>query len=235
MKKLILKPFSPHYRFTKGINRDFNINTDFTKGETELFKRIFDKQFTVIIKRNYYIEKIARGIAGVYLDREFLFNIGETSCGKGTLSTLLSLAYEAYINNFIGKELICKSTNGGHTAREFSFIADMHDCRIVVSNELDLKADEEKKKSINGIQCNLMKRLTGGGDKFRVRKLYNDPIEVINKLMPMLMANDLPQTIGVDDAYIKRANYILYDRTSKADIIEDNELYFKADEPIKIL
>ena len=33
--------------------------------------------------------------------------------------------------------------------------------------------------------------------------------------MPMLMVNDLPHTIGVDDAYIKRANYIMYDRTSK--------------------
>ena len=43
------------------------------------------------------------------------------------------------------------------------------------------------------------------------------------------MVNDLPQTIGVDDAYFKRANYIMYDGASKADIIEDNELYFKAD------
>ena len=47
----------------------------------------------------------------------------------------------------------------------------------------------------------------------------------------MLMINDLPQTI--DEAYLKRANYITYDRSSKVDILEDNELYFKADDSIK--
>ena len=231
MKNYKIKPFSPHYRFTKGINRDFNISCDYTDGNIKIFNKILDKQFTDTIKRDYYIEKLARGIAGEYQDREFLFNIGETSCGKGMLSTLLSLCFEAYINTFNGEELIGKSSNGD-TARDFSFIADMYDCRIGISNELDLKVDE-KKKEIKGIICNLMKRLTGGGDKFRVRKLYKDPIEVINKCMPMLMVNDLPQTIGVDEAYIKRANYITYDRSSKVDILDDNELYFKADDSIK--
>ena len=232
MKNRIIKPFSPHYKFTKGINRDYNVNIDYNDGINKIFTKIFDKQFTDTIKRDYYIEKISRGIAGEYQDREFLFNIGETSCGKGILTTFLNIAFEAYINTFNGEELIGKSSSSGDTARDFSFIADMYDCRIGISNELDLKVDE-KKREVKGIICNLMKRLTGGGDKFRVRKLYKDPIEVINKCMPMLMVNDLPQTIGVDDAYITRANYITYDRSSKIDIDEDNEIYFKADETIK--
>ena len=139
-------------------------------------------------------KKISRGIAGEYQDREFLFNIGETSCGKGILTTFLNIAFEAYINTFNGEELIGKSSSSGDTARDFSFIADMYDCRIGISNELDLKVDE-RKREVKGIICNLMKRLTGGGDKFRVRKLYKDPIEVINKCMPMLMVNDLPQKL----------------------------------------
>jgi hypothetical protein len=146
MKNRIIKPFSPHYKFTKGINRDYNVNIDYNDGINKIFTKIFDKQFTDTIKRDYYIETISRGIAGEYQDREFLFNIGETSCGKGILTTFLNIAFEAYINTFNGEELIGKSTSGGDTARDFSFIADMYDCRIGISNELDLKVDERKKK-----------------------------------------------------------------------------------------
>ena len=65
-----------------------------------------------------------------------------------------------------------------------------------------------------------------------VRKLYNNPFEVINKSMPILLLNDIPEVDGADDAYIRRANYISYDRSSLTTITDDNENYFVADNTI---
>jgi hypothetical protein len=64
-----------------------------------------------------------------------------------------------------------------------------------------------------------------------VRKLYVNPFEVINKSMPILLLNDIPEVDGADDAYIRRANYISYDRSSLT-TIDDNENYFVADNTI---
>ena len=65
-----------------------------------------------------------------------------------------------------------------------------------------------------------------------VRKLYNNPFEVINKSMPILLLNDIPEVDGADDAYIRRANYISYDRSSLTNITSDNDNYFVADNTI---
>jgi len=74
--------------------------------------------------------------------------------------------------------------------------------------------------------------LSGGGNKFSVRALYKNPMEVCNKSTIILLVNDLPAVVGVDDAYIKRANYITYDRSSNTNLETDNDLYFKADDTI---
>lgn len=225
-----LLPFDPKYRFTKSINREFIID-DFIDGKKQIYEKLFDKQFTDVLKRDYYIEKISRALAGEYKDREFLFAIGNTSCGKGIQTNFLYNTFGEYICSFNGEELIVKENESSDCSRNFSFIADMYNCRISISNELNIKLDT-KKRNLEGFSCNLIKKLVGGGDKFRIRKLYKDPMEVPNKSTPILLVNDLPPTIGVDEAYIKRANYIAYDRSSSTEIETDNELFFKADNTI---
>jgi len=50
--------------------------------------------------------------------------------------------------------------------------------------------------------------------------------------MPFILLNDIPEVNGADDAYIKRANYITYDRSSSTLLTEDNDIFFVADNTI---
>jgi len=104
MKNYVLLDFDPKYRFTKRIERDFDINRDYTDGYKRIFERLYDKQFTDNQKKLYFIEKIARGIAGEYKDREFVLGIGETSCGKGKQTMLLQNSFGGYVADFHGEE-----------------------------------------------------------------------------------------------------------------------------------
>ena len=232
MKNYIMLDFDPKYKFTKRIERNFDINIDYNDGYNKIFERLYNKQFTDDEKKFYFIEKLARGIAGEYKDREFVLGIGETSCGKGKQTLLLQNSFGGYVADFNGEELLVKKNSNSDTARELSFIADIYDSRISISNELEIKVEGKGKYAkINGLNCNRIKKLTGT-DKFMVRKLYNNPFEVINKSMPILLLNDIPEVDGADDAYIRRANYITYDRSSLTTISNDNENYFVADNTI---
>jgi hypothetical protein len=81
--------FDPKYRFTKRIERDFNIDVDYRDGYNKFFERLYNKQFTDNEKKFCFIGKLARGIAGEYKDQEFVLGIGDTSCGKGKQTILL--------------------------------------------------------------------------------------------------------------------------------------------------
>jgi hypothetical protein len=194
---------------------------------------LYDKQFIDNSKKIFFIEKLSRGMAGEYKDRQFVLGVGETSCGKGKQTLLLKNSFGEFISEFNGEELLEKKNTNSDTARELSFIADIYDSRISISNELEIKVEGKGKfVKINGLNCNRCKKMTGGGDKFMVRKLYHNPIDVVNKSMPILLLNDIPEVNGADEAYIKRANYITYDRCSNTKIKEDNQDYFVADDKI---
>ena len=232
MKNFKMLPFDQSYRFMKRIERTFDINKDFTDGYNQIFFNLYDKQFTNNIKKQYFIEKLARGIAGEYKDRQFVLGIGATACGKGKQTKLLKNSFGSYVAEFNGEELLDKSSKGKETSRELSFLMEIYDCRISISNELEIKVEGRGKYvRINGMNNNRIKKMTGG-DVFSIRELYCNPISVINKSMPILLLNDIPEVNGVDEAYINRANYITYDRCSSTSINEDNDMYFKANDNI---
>ena len=133
MKNYVFLDFDPRYRFTKRIERDFDINRDYTDGYKRIFERLYDKQFTDNQKKLYFIEKIARGIAGEYKDREFVLGIGETSAGKGKQTAILQNSFGGYVADFNGEELLVKKNSNSDTARDLSFIADIYDSRISIS------------------------------------------------------------------------------------------------------
>jgi hypothetical protein len=229
MKKFELLSFDPKYRFTRKINRDFDTARDYTDGYKQIFDRLYNKQFTDTEKRDYFLQLLSRGVAGEYKDRVFGTMIGETACGKGKQTTLLSNAFEGYIGTFSGEELLVKKNSHSEVAG-LSFILSIYDRQVGISNELKLEL--QNGKSIVGLDCNLAKKLVSGGDKFPVREIYMKTMEVVNKSRPFFLLNAVPYTVGVDEAYIDRANYINYDRSSKAGIEADNDTYFQQDRSI---
>jgi phage/plasmid-associated DNA primase len=229
MKKFELLPFDTKYRFTKKINRDFDVSRDYSKGYKQLFDRLYNKQFTDTLKRDYFLQLLSRGIAGEYKDRVFGTMIGETSCGKGKQTSLLKNAFEGYISFFNGEELLVKNNASPDVSRSVSFIQKIFDTRVSISNELDIR--QQNGKSIVGMNCNLIKKLTGT-DTIITRQIYLTEMETVNKSRPFFLLNDIPSTQGVDDAYIKRANYIEYDRSSKPNLTCDDDMFFQQDDSI---
>lgn len=230
MKNFKLLPFDPKYRFTKRINRDFDVSRDYTNGYKQIFDRLYNKQFTDTVKRDYFLQLLSRGIAGHYKERVFGTMIGETSCGKGKQTNLLKNTFEGYISFFNGEELLVKSNSNPDVSRGLSFILSIYDTRLSISNELDIKP-QNGGKTIIGLNCNLIKKLVGA-DTFPVRQIYMKQMDVCNKSRPFFLLNDVPSTHGVDEAFIKRSNYIEYDRSSKEGIESDDDIFFKQDDSI---
>ena len=57
MKNYIMLDFDPKYKFTKRIERDFDINIDYTDGYKKIYERLYNKQFTDNIKKDYLLKK----------------------------------------------------------------------------------------------------------------------------------------------------------------------------------
>ena len=230
MKEYKMLPHDQKYRFTKRIDREFHcgIYQDVCQ---ELENLVFKKPFTDEEKRVYYMHKLARGVAGKSSlhDREFTVAIGDTSCGKGVQSELMFMALGSYVQAFNAESLVARETSGD-SELPWSFALNFYDARIAVSNELNLEKD--RKSTVKKLNGNALKKLTGG-DSIPMRKLYGQPVLVKNRANIMVLVNDIPEVSPADNAYLKRANYFVFDRTSSDKVTEDNDRYFVSDPSIK--
>jgi hypothetical protein len=136
-----MKPFHEDYFFTRKINRDFDpscleavvveklFNTAYTVPGSEpnsedqfLFKGEFDTT-----KRDYFLEKLARGCILGGFDKEFLIALGETNCGKGVLTQFIEHTFGGYVDTF-------NTTRS--ESRKSAWMAKWWDRRLVIGNEI---------------------------------------------------------------------------------------------------
>jgi len=228
-------PKSSHYNFLDMINRDYTVD-NYEKLENEILTKLFDMPFVDKIKRDYFIQLIARGICGHVEDREFLFATGDTACGKTTLTKLLKNTFSNYVTDFNIHHLVAK---GGNTESElkWKFIVDFWYKRMAICNEFDMSAEEvgssdkfgNKIRNVKSIDGTTMKTLVSDGDAITCRGLFKDPIKVANNAFIMVLANDTPSVKPCDAAYLDRANNIHFDRSSSVDCKIPDELYFPRD------
>jgi len=239
MQNFTMLPHDPKYCFTKQINRDFNTDKFYDDVKAEIENKLFENPIPDVTKRKFCIENIARGIAGKYKYKEFMFGIGETNCGKGVLTALMKGALCGFFGTFNGEELL-GGRSGGDSAVKWKWIADIWDCRIIVSNEFEITTTSTRdrfnnpKKEIVPLNGHTLKVLVSGGDEINVRKLYMNQIQVIIKAFVVLLVNDIPQVTGTEfKSYVTRANYVTFDRSSSSDVTEADDVFFPADETIK--
>jgi phage/plasmid-associated DNA primase len=227
MKNYTMLPKDPKYHFVKKINRNFYVdNYDYN----ELKKRVFDVVFRDNqdgnMKKECFIRYLAYGIAGDYKIKKFLCGIGETNCGKGILNKLLRSSFEEYIGKFNAENIL--SGDNITDEKSFGWLINIYNTRIAISSEMDSKK--------NKISCNKIKRIIGNGDFIRARNLFENSLEFINKSMLMILVNDIPHIDKKDDdAYIDRACYITFDKSSKliTDDDYDGDIHFEKDNSIE--
>lgn len=177
METFEMVEFSPDFRFTQHIKRKFDVTIDYTEGISDLYSRLFHKQFNKVTNLdtlNYYLYRYARAIAGKYTDREFGICLGETACGKTAWTGLLSMTFEDFVTEFNAEEFVVKNMTNSDVDRGFSFILKIYNKRIAISNDVVMKPGCK----LNGT---LLKKTVSAGDGFDARKLY------IKKVLKLLI------------------------------------------------
>jgi hypothetical protein len=235
-------PFDQKYHFTKKICRDFNPDSVSQEIVDDLKQRIFESAYTDgsgdTTKMDYFMEILSIALMEGSVDKKMMTMLGETDCGKGVLTQLLSLAFGEYVS-FFNTNILLKGTNANiEDASQWRFLIPCYDTRLMIGNEIAVKCEEDlngfgkREKREVPFNIDMIKTLVGGGDAVKARGLFKDEVKIINKAFVMILANDMPKTSS-DPAYIKRQLIMNAYRSSTSDEVFDKSMFFKADTTIK--
>jgi hypothetical protein len=238
MENMLLKEKHQDYHFINKIHRNYDVSKDYSFLKKELISKLFENPFTDKEKIDYVLEMISRASAGISMeDRNFMFLIGETSCGKGKLTQLLLSTFEEYADSFNGSHLT--DTIDGENEKSWSWAVSLYNRRFAISNESKPPTSHgkngfgEHQISLNKINSNTMKTICSNGDKIAMRSLYKDAFKVSFEAFIIGLMNDVPECDNPsDNAYLDRARYVTYDRSSSDSIIESNDEFFLKDTTI---
>ncbi len=169
--------------FTQFINRDFP--NEFIKEDyDELINRVLTPIYPNEEERQFNAYTKARALAGYYTDKRWFAYVGERNTGKGVETKLLRSAFKCYVSTFDAKCLIHNKHGNQSSETALSWVVDKKECRIIISNEIDDKAE------LNG---NFIKSLASGGDEMEARKLYSN-LQIFTPQFTMFInCNKLPQ------------------------------------------
>ena len=235
-------PFDPKYDFTKRINRDFDIDKDYTEDMAKVKQKIFETAYTTgdgnTEKMDYFMEILAVALMEGGVDKEYLTMIGETNSGKGVLTTFLQNAFDEFISTFNTSVLMVGQNSSLEDSSKWRFLTFCYDTRIMIGNEIAIQSDESndafghKTRTERPLNANMIKMLVSGGDPIKARLMRENEITIKNKAFVLMLANDLPKTSG-DKAYKNRTLVIKGSRSSTTEEGFDERLFFKADNDIK--
>jgi len=167
LKKFEMKHHDPKYKLMNRIERVFNCNNIETHKQNAdaILEKVFSRPITDIEKRDYLLEKLARGFAGEYLDKQFVWLIGEGDAGKVLIVELFTYSMQSFIGMFNAENLLNSAGNRNkESERKYTFLYDIYDKRIAFSSELTLNTETNKTKfgitkKLESIDGNVIKKL----------------------------------------------------------------------------
>lgn len=195
--------------FLHRINRNYNPRVDEAlknKINKICFHDAFDYQVDGKDYRDsgdYFRKGLSFGLAGRTDAKMCFMNIGETNCGKSILTLALQTAMDEYFGTFDANNFIVQKNED--EAKALKWLYDCIGKRVLISNEM--------KKGGEGVRIQfdteLLKKVVGGGDTLKIRKLGKNEIEVVNQAMFVFMLNDIPDFNNPEDDAFKGRNTIL--------------------------
>ena len=168
-KEMKFKEFDEETISPISINRNY-------EGTTEEYKKIvYDRILDPILKnkeqQKYFLNWVARGMAGLYTDKTWSIGLGMRNTGKGVLSELIYNTLDSYAGSFNAEDLLCLRVSGGDTAKKMAWSVPMEFRRINLSNELKTEDESGKRLKLDG---NVLKSIASGGDTQTARLNYKD-------------------------------------------------------------
>ena len=187
-------------KFTEG----FDSSIVFTARIPRPFPRVRDDEKIKFIKFNTFEEPYAgRGdgavclhqimvcIYGDYTVKHMMVVQGPNDSSKGMSGRIMRTGFGSYVTEFNGNSLLFRNSVG-ESERDATFVLEFNKSRIAIANEI--RCDPDSKARI-GIDANLAKALSSGGDGIRARKLYENSADIINKAAVWIFVNDMPPII----------------------------------------
>ena len=201
------KEFDNNIVFIEKISYDFN-HTLSLEDDDELDyinsvqKRLFTDPFGEEVG-NYYLEKLARGLAGD-CQKNFLLGVGSGDTGKSLLNSVCKNACGGYYGAFNGANIKYKANANNDDAQALRWLLLLRWKRIGISSELPMGFP---------IDGNMIKKQSNGGlDPLTARMHSGNEMEFMSAMFSILFANDIDQIKPMDDAIKNRLVCVSYEK-----------------------
>ena len=185
--------------FTRDTGRPFPHNEELANTASvddvtsqELLRRVIKPFLPDPNQRTFFLNCIARALAGEILDKRWFVGLGARNCGKGIFCKLLKAAFGSFVRAMDTGNLLIKASSKD-VAKSQSWMRDNEYTRILFSNEMS-------KAGTGTFDGETIKRLCSNGDVIEVRQNYKDEIQIRLQAGMFLLANDMPP-IDLPDAY----------------------------------
>lgn len=208
--------------FTTRINRDFPVERDRAL-EADINRMLFVQPFENVAVGEYLKMRLARSIAGCYLDKKFICALGDADCSKGTITKAMRGAFDGFVTEWNANNLKYNSRSGTDEAKKLAWIFPLLKSRLAISNECRMD-----KIPIDG---NLLKTLASGGDDIDARLNFQDQVRLEIRTSFMYWGNDMPTITPKDSGIATRVRAVRFTKRFVENPTLPNEL--KADPDIK--
>jgi hypothetical protein len=148
---------------------------------------------------DYFILQLARGLSGECMKR-MLFAIGNTNCGKGVITTAISMSIGDYFGSF-NAESLAHRTSSNDEAQIMRWVMLLKYKRIIISNEM---------KSGMVLNGNFLKKICSGGDELTGRTHCKEETAFVTHFLPIILDNDMAMISPYDNATDSRVRCITF-------------------------
>ena len=192
--------FTPDIVFMWRLNYDYEFNID-NEYVDSIRRRFFYEPLDVDVG-DYYIQQLARAVAGDVLKKYFLCigSLGDN--GKSTITNILNNVLCKGFSAFNAGVFLSTKSNADEAAKNrWSLL--LRYCRIIASNEIDTKVP---------IDGNILKKHSSGGDTLQGRGHAEAETSYMPHYMCLLFQNDIGKIVPFDKAVENRTNVINYNK-----------------------
>lgn len=215
LRKFMKYEENPHVYSTVLINQDYDPSMRNENDINELYEKILNKMFVNVEHRTYFIEWLARGIAGEYQDKTWMVALGKRNSGKGVINDLLRNTFGKYVVNFNADELLVTQSTNSDLAKKQAWQKPFEFARIAISNELSTMTGSGKGTILDASQ---IKSISSGGDSRPVRMLFENSTEIKLQARFMMFLNEMCQVSSED--CLQTVSTINF----QSEFVDDNEL-----------
>jgi len=163
----------------------------------------------------FYLQYLARSIAGEYEHKKILLGVGNRNTGKGATTDMMRYTFEGYVSAFDSNNLLHAKVSKDES-QKLMWVKQLRTSRIAMANEIDIPDG----RPLNG---NLINRLASGGDVITFRGICAEDTKVKWATNIAVLANDMLNMSPLNEGVLERVRFMRWAKSFK-DCVDESEL-----------